>query len=184
MFEEQILSKFLPINFHQLENFTTPLSYSPVIEKQRTIQFKNKHREIVQEGKRTWLNIFLNVYEVKLEEYEQQYQNEFLEFEKTTQVMNQTTTATTSLTLLDHIKQYMISKTNKLKQDIYGRMSSFRDKLIQNRQRSSTAKNTIGVSPEPYLDLLQNPFHTCEWNQLSLGKKHSKRKPFSIDITF
>ena len=61
MFEEQILSKFLPINFHQLENFTTPLSYSPVIEKQRTIQFKNKHRKIVQEGKRTWLNIFLNV---------------------------------------------------------------------------------------------------------------------------
>jgi hypothetical protein len=47
--------------------------------------------------------------------------------------------------------------------------SSFRRVLLQNRQRSASTKNTIGVSPEPYLDLISNPFDRRQWNQLSLG---------------
>ncbi|CAF4547632.1 unnamed protein product [Rotaria socialis] len=41
--------------------------------------------------------------------------------------------------------------------------------LIKNLRRSSSAKNTIGVWPEPYLDLLTNVFNRYEWNYLSFG---------------
>ncbi len=50
------------------------------------------------------------------------------------------------------------------------KISSSQGILLQNCQRSSSAKNMIDVSPEPYLDLIDNPFNTLEWNQLSLGK--------------
>jgi hypothetical protein len=49
-------------------------------------------------------------------------------------------------------------------------MASFRKIILQNRQRSSSTKNVIGVSPEPYLDLISNPFDKRQWNYLSLGK--------------
>ena len=34
----------------------------------------------------------------------------------------------------------------------------------------SELKNMIGVSPEPYLDHISNPFNKRQWNYLSLGK--------------
>ncbi|CAF4918431.1 unnamed protein product, partial [Rotaria magnacalcarata] len=37
-------------------------------------------------------------------------------------------------------------------------------------RRSSSAKNTVGVWPEPYLDLLTNVFNRYEWKYLSFGK--------------
>ena len=37
------------------------------------------HYKIIQEGKRNWLNIFFNTYDIKLEQYEQQYENKFLQ---------------------------------------------------------------------------------------------------------
>ena len=49
-------------------------------------------------------------------------------------------------------------------------MSSFRKILLQNRQRASSIKTTIGISPEPYLDLISNPFNTRQWDYRSLGK--------------
>ena len=177
MLEQRILCDFLPLNFHQMENFTAPLSYSPLIQKQQISQFQNKHSKIIQEGKRKWLNLFLNVYEIQLQEYEQKYQSELQQLEQT-QIRNQFTTVDSS-TLLNNIKQYLIYQTNRFKEDIYQKMPSFRDKLVQNRQRSSKTKTTIGVSPEPYLDLAENPFNKSEWNQLSLGKKYEEKiNPF------
>ncbi|CAM4958724.1 unnamed protein product, partial [Rotaria socialis] len=43
---------------------------------------------------------------------------------------------------------------------------------LQNRQRSSSTKNVIGVSPEPYLDLISNPFDKRQWNYLSFGPSY------------
>ncbi|CAF1393904.1 unnamed protein product, partial [Rotaria magnacalcarata] len=44
--------------------------------------------------------------------------------------------------------------------------------ILQNRQRSSSTKNVIGVSPEPYLDLISNPFDKRQWNYLSFGPSY------------
>jgi hypothetical protein len=54
-------------------------------------------------------------------------------------------------------------------EEINAEMSSYRRIILQNRQRSSSTKNSIGVSREPYLDLIMNPFDTRPWNHLSLG---------------
>ncbi|CAF4629405.1 unnamed protein product, partial [Rotaria socialis] len=78
MLEIRIYCKFLPLNFDHLENFISPTDYSPLNNNQKAIEMKNKHYKIIQEAKRQWLNYFLNIYEIKIQEYEQQYQNEFI----------------------------------------------------------------------------------------------------------
>ncbi|CAF4926679.1 unnamed protein product, partial [Rotaria magnacalcarata] len=50
-------------------------------------------------------------------------------------------------------------QTNKLKRQVSIKIRSLRGILIKNRRRSSSAKNTIGVWPEPYIDLLTNVFN-------------------------
>jgi len=66
------------------------------------------------------------------------------------------------LSLFNDVNRYMTYRTNQLKQDIYKKMSSFRGKLLQHHQRSLSTKNMIGVSPEPYLDLISNPFNALQ----------------------
>ncbi|CAF3299545.1 unnamed protein product [Rotaria socialis] len=59
-------------------------------------------------------------------------------------------------------------------------MASFRRIILQNRQRSSTKKNIVGVSPEPYLDLISNPFDKRQWNYLSLGPSYIRLNQSAI----
>ncbi|CAF5175679.1 unnamed protein product, partial [Rotaria magnacalcarata] len=59
-------------------------------------------------------------------------------------------------------------------------MASFRRIILQNRQRSSSTKNVIGVSPEPYLDLISNPFNKRQWNYLSLGPSYIRLNQSAI----
>ncbi|CAF1289522.1 unnamed protein product [Rotaria sordida] len=132
MLEMRILCKFLPQNFNHLENFIAPIAYLPLNNNEKIVAVKNKHYKIIQEGKRIWLNYFLNIYEIKLQEYEEQYQNKF----------------------------------NKLE-------SQLLDKSIING-------HTIGVSPEPYLDLISNPFNKRQWNYLSLGPSYIRLNQSAI----
>jgi len=166
MLEIRILCKFLPPNFDHLQNFITPITYVPLNNEQKTIQLNNKRYKMIQEAKRTWLHIFLTVYEIKLQEYDQQYQ-EVLTQLKSLLLHN---TSVYGVSLFNQINQYIIYRTNQLKQDIANKMSAFRRKLLLNRQRSSSTKIMISVSPEPYLDLISNPFNTLQWHHLSLGK--------------
>ena len=105
--------------------------------------------------------------ETQIDEYEQQYQNEFRQLESI--VSNSNTENDSSA--LHLIKSYLDEQTNELKRTMRDKVSSSRNRLLQNRQRASSSKNTIGVSPEPYLDVISNPFDQREWNYLSLGKK-------------
>jgi len=167
MLEMRILCKFLPQNFDHLENLIAPINYLPLKSNtQNSIQIKNKRYKLIQEAKRTWLNISFYVYQYQIQKYEQQYENEFKQLER--QLLKSVTIDGSSV--FNKITEYMTYLTHRLKQDISDKISSSRGILIQNRQRSSSAKNMIGVSPEPYLDLIDNPFNTLEWNQLSLGK--------------
>ena len=73
------------------------------------------------------------------------------------------------VSIVNRLKEYITYRTIQLKQNISVEISSSRSRLLRNRQRSSSSKNKIGVSPEPYLDLIDNPFNTVQWNQLILG---------------
>jgi hypothetical protein len=167
MLEIRILYKFLPLNFDHLQHFITPVTYVPLNNERKAIQLKNEHYKMIQATKRTWLHIFLSTYEIKLQEYDQQYQELLIQLESL--LLNNTNVH--GVSLFNDINRYMTYRTNQLKQDISNKMSSFQGKLLRNRQRSSSTKNTINVSPEPYLDLDFNPFNTLEWRHLSLGIK-------------
>ena len=74
-----------------------------------------------------------------------------------------------SLPSINKIKDYLIEQTNKFKADSYPQTSSYRKKLVKDRQHIlSTGKFMIGVSLEPYLNLLVNPCNKHQWNILSL----------------
>ena len=166
MLEMRIICQFLPPNFDHLENFISPIMPITMNNEQRNIRLKNERLQIIQEAKRQWLHLFLTSYEVKLQEYDCQYQQIL---EELTSVAS-TVTYTANGNIVNDINRYMTYRTSQLKQDILNRMTLYRRKLRRNRQRSSVAKNRIGVSPEPYLDLMSNPFTTREWNYLKLGK--------------
>ncbi|CAF4828480.1 unnamed protein product, partial [Rotaria socialis] len=58
-----------------------------------------------------------------------------------------------------------------LKQDIYKKVAKSRAIVLQIRQHSSSSRKQkiIGVSPEPYIDLISHQFVKRQWNHLSLG---------------
>ncbi|CAF1315870.1 unnamed protein product [Rotaria sp. Silwood1] len=176
----RVLCNFLSPNFNELEQFISPNIYSPIIQNRIAIQVKNNRMKIIKEAKRIWLNIALKAYEVKLQEYDQQYQSIWSELKSL--LFNDTTINGSAI--FNHLNEYMTSQTTKLKSDIRRNVASYRYVLLQNRQRSVSSKNTIRVSPEPYLDLLKNPFNEREWNYLCLGYKfiffRSKKFPLSF----
>ena len=132
----------------------------------KPFKLNNERFRMIQQAKRTCLHISLSAYEMKLEESNQHYQEVFNQLESL--LLNNTSVHGASL--LDDIAHYISCRTIQLKQDISKRMIIFRGKLLHNRQRSASTKNTIGVSPESYLDLNFNPFNTLEWDHLSYGK--------------
>ncbi|CAF2788571.1 unnamed protein product [Rotaria sp. Silwood2] len=165
-FEMRILCKFLPEEFDHLQYFIAPMTYTPLNDVQKAIQLKNNHHKIIQEAKRRCLTIALKAYNIKLQDYENQYENKFLELESQLLI----STMVDGPSIFNQIKEYMAYRTNKLIQDIYKKVSSSRRTLLKIRQSSSSSrKDIIGVSPEPYLDLMSNPFNTRQWNHLSLG---------------
>ncbi|CAF4735003.1 unnamed protein product, partial [Rotaria socialis] len=163
----RILCKFLPQNFDQLQYFIKPITYSPLNNNQKAVQVKNKCYKIIQEAKRLWLNILFNACEIKIQAYDSQYQNIFLQLESQSIVTNNVNDSSIS----NQIKEYLIYRTNKLKQDIYKKVAKSRAIVLQIRQHSSSSRKQkiIGVSPEPYIDLISHQFVKRQWNHLSLG---------------
>ncbi|CAF4964931.1 unnamed protein product [Rotaria sp. Silwood1] len=165
-FEMRILCKFLPEEFDHLQYFIAPIAYTPLNDDQKAIQLNNNHHKIIQEAKRQCLTIALQAYNTKLQDYEKQYENKFLQLESQLLI----STMVDGSSIFKQIKEYMTYRTNKLNQAIYKKVSSSRRMLLKIRQNSSSSrKNIIGVSPEAYLDLMSNPFNTRQWNHLSLG---------------
>ena len=165
----RILCKFLPENCDQLEHIITPVSHTPLNTDQKAIELKNQRDKVIRDAEHTWLNQVLHAYASEIQEYEQLYQTEFKHLEAS--LSNPTTTD--NISALQSIKDYLVERTNQLRGTMCDEVSSSRIMLLQNRQRASSSKDTIGVSPQPYLDLISNPFDQREWNYLCLGKRFS-----------
>ncbi|CAF1421539.1 unnamed protein product, partial [Rotaria sordida] len=177
MLEMRVLCKFLPENFDHLEDYIAPISYSPLNNNQKLIRIRNQHYKIIQEAKREWLNCFLNTYDAKFKESDQQYRNEIEKLEA--QLLNNTIADGSSV--VKKIHDYMTYQTDKLKQNIHNKILSFRGILLQNHQRvSPKIINMIGVSPEPYLDLIFKPFNKRQWFYLSLGPSYIRLNQSAI----
>ncbi|CAM4915795.1 unnamed protein product [Rotaria socialis] len=111
MLEIRIHCKFLLQNFNHLEDFISSIDYLPLNNNARAIEIKNKRYTIIQEAKRLWLNYFLNIYEIKIQEYEQQYQNEFIQLES---LFSNNNGIINDTTMLNNIKEYINNRINRL----------------------------------------------------------------------
>lgn len=167
IFEIQVSCQFLPIYFNDLEKLLTYATCEPLTDEYERIQINNQSFKSIQEAKRRCLDTLLSIYEMKLQAYEQQYQTRLDEL-KYLLIRN---TSVQGDLLFNQINEYLINQTKELKQSVISRISAHRGKLLRNRQRASVSstESTIGVSPEPYLDLSSNPFDRREWHYLSLG---------------
>lgn len=161
MLKERILHQFLPPIFDELEQYIAPDLYWPPISDHTLVEIKTKHRKILQQGKRTLLNMYMYAYQFKINDYEQQYQQTLNELELNI-AYNKITI--NEMTLFHAIKSYMTHRTDRIKQEIHNKIIHFRSIIARRRQRSSLSKKTIGVSPQVTVDVLS---HTLKANELS-----------------
>ena len=165
----RILHKFLPSDFDHLEHFLIPTNYTPLNSDRQSIDTRNKTYKTVQETKRTWLDIYFNAYYTQIQTYDQQYQRQFKQLEL--EIRRNTTIIESNSALLNKIKDYLNEQQINLKQTVNQQIPFYRKKLLKDRQHLlSMGKSMIGVSPEPYLDLLTNPCDKHQWHYLTLGK--------------
>ena len=162
----RILCKFLPKSCDQLEHFIAPICYAPMDTDRRGIEWKNARYKLIQDAKRKLLAIILRTYEIRLQEYDEHYQRVLIQLESL--LLNNK--SMNGVSLLRDINEYMTCRTHQLTVDVSTKMTTFRRQLLQLRKTISRNKPTVGVSPEPYMDVIENPFNTHEWNQLLLGK--------------
>lgn len=167
MLETRILYRFLPLEFDYLQHFIISIDYIPLNNKQKICQINNQRQRLVKEAKHKWLTNSLSIYEVKLQDYDQQYQELLIQLKSL--LINNTSLQGDSL--FNQINEYMTNQTKELKQKTIKKISAFQGKLVRHRQCSSSTKTMIGVTPEPYLDLISNPFDKRELHYLLLGKK-------------
>ena len=132
----------------------------------RGVQWKNARYKLIQDTKRRLLTMIIRTYEIRLQEYDEHYQQVLLELESL--LLHQT--SMNGASLLRDINEYMTCRTHQLAVDVSTKLTRFRRQLLQLRKTIARTKPTIGVSPEPYMDVIENPFNAHEWNQLLLGK--------------
>ena len=158
MLETRVLCKFLPKNFDDLENFIASNIYSPIIKDQTAIQFKNQRHKIIQETKRLILNIPFKIYEVEIQEHEQQYQKELIQLES--KLVNNTTTNSSSI--FHPVKEYMIYQTEKMKKRFIKKYQLFEENYfiivnVHRQQRILLAYRLNHVS-------IKSPIHLMHLN--------------------
>jgi hypothetical protein len=167
MFEQRIRCNFLSREFDHLERSVAPDIYWPMVNDRIAVEFEKKRYKIVQEAKRTLLNNYLHAFEMKIQEYENQYQqdlNKFQQMMSNNMDMNETT-------LLDCIVTYMDHRTNRMEQEIYDKIPSCRRKLLRRRQRSSSStKKIVSVCPKVIVDVNHVPLNVAQLAYLSRGK--------------
>jgi hypothetical protein len=168
MLHERILHQFLPSNFDQLQACIAQEYYWPPIADYTLVDIKTKRRKILQQGKRAVLTMYVSAYKFKINDYEQQYErvlNELeLNFASSTIVIN-------GITPFRAVKAYMDYRTDRIKREINYKITRFRQIITHNRQRSSTKKKIIGVSPQVTIDVLHHTLNDDELAYLSRGKR-------------
>ncbi|CAF4563699.1 unnamed protein product, partial [Rotaria magnacalcarata] len=151
LLEQRILSKLLPVSFDQLDSLIASDFYTPALEDQYLLNYKLKRSKILQETKRTWLDILMESYDVKMKECNRQYREELTQLEL--DISKQQQHHHDASVLCRTVQAYIKHRTIQIKKDTFQEMASFQGKLTRRRQRSKKAKQTIGVSPEVILNV-------------------------------
>ncbi|CAM4955562.1 unnamed protein product [Rotaria socialis] len=151
LLEQRILSKLLPVSFDQLDSLIASDFYTPALEDQYSLNYKLKRSKILQETKRTWLDILMESYDIKMKECNRLYQELLTQLEL--DISNHQDHHHDARVLCRTVQAYIKHLTIQIKKDTFQEMASFHGKLTRRRQRSKKAKQTIGVSPEGILNV-------------------------------
>ena len=81
-FETRISCQCLPPNFLNLENFIAPDLYASLIHDPIALEFQHRRDKMIREAKRSWVNNYVHLDEILLQNYEQQYQRDLHQFEQ------------------------------------------------------------------------------------------------------
>ena len=166
MFEQQILCHKIPKTFDVLPIKTEDGFNS------------NQQNKIMQEFKRRKLNVELEQYELKIQQYEQLYQKDLIELRSQLLTTNTVTNIHQLDTLMRHITLYLNHYTNKFIHEIRFRESQFHIKLIRHRHRhrhrnTSTKQKLIDVYPQTIVDV---PNISLNSNQLDYLSRNGQYK--------
>jgi hypothetical protein len=169
MFEQRILNGILPRDFDRLEHLVASDLYRPPINDSIAIAFNKKRSDIVREAKRTTLNMYVEAYQTKIREYERQYRQELSRFKQEEEEVTSDMHTNASCSQ-NTITVYVNHRTNRIKQDVYNKMASFRKQLQRRRQRSSVSiGHTVHVCPQVMIDVDHIPLNAIELTYLSRG---------------
>lgn len=163
--EIRIRDHFLPVIFDHMEKILTLINYTPTKNELMWIEVKNKRYRMIQDAKRSCLNLLIHKYELEIQRYDEQYQQEYRRL-----VFHLINNHHFSETLIQQIQIYLQDQTKQMKGMLFRQSLTIRTKLHRDRRRNTSSTTMIGVSPEPYLALVENPFSRREWKYLSLGR--------------
>ncbi|CAF1545843.1 unnamed protein product [Adineta ricciae] len=178
--ETQVSMEYLPTNFNHVDNFRRPNLYSPIVQDQLAVELKQKQFKNIQEAKRAWLDIYVNIYEVQYQEYDQHYQKEFNQF----QVISLNDGQKYGVDLFNSFMTYINHRTDRIKQEIYSeKILIYRRKLVRRRRRHHHHQEDLRSKKSPFIrvaakiiiDLIRHPFTTTEINYLSRLNQSSLR---------
>ncbi|CAM4819703.1 unnamed protein product [Rotaria magnacalcarata] len=178
--ETGVLIDILPRNFDKLECYIAFDHYFPLIKDNIAVEFKQKHYKIIQEAKRTWLNMYVNAYESKIQDYKGQYEVELHKFELKNSSDSSTDdrTTTTTTVLFNSFINYINHRTNRMQEEIfYDKIPNYRRQLLRFHRRLKSPKKMVTVCPNVIVDLIYHPFTATQLNYLSRGPTYIRPNP-------
>ncbi|CAF4782486.1 unnamed protein product, partial [Rotaria sp. Silwood2] len=164
--QTRISIQYLPRNFDKLERFIASDHDLPLIKDTIAVEFKQKRYKIIQDAKRTWLNMYIEAYVSKIQEYEHQYQRDLNEFELT----HINDMCINEKSLFRSFVDYINHRTNRMLQEIYcEKLPPYRKQLVRVRERLKWPKKMVTVFPTVIFDILYHPFTPTQLAYLSRG---------------
>ncbi|CAF4535104.1 unnamed protein product [Rotaria sp. Silwood2] len=165
MLERRVFYGFLPKAYDEVDYKLAPVNSNSIPYVGHTSHdLANQYRTKVKKTKRIMLQNDIQQYESKIADIECQFQQELKKLEE--QFLNQNVNG---ISLVDSLKAYTVHRTQQGLEQITGNMKAFQIRLFRRYRRSSTAKNKIGVSPEPIIDVSEVPLTDAELAYLRRG---------------
>lgn len=154
-----------------------PKSFDCIKTENDTQQCKNKRNKIIQEFKRQMLNVEIEKYESKIQEYECLYQRELTAFEHQLLHTNYNHQKDERNNIINCVKTYLNHQTNKWMRTIRFQEACLHRKFLRHRRRyhhSLLQHNVVHVYPQVIVDaskVLLNPI------QLDYLSRNGKQLP-------
>ena len=148
-----------------------PKSFDCITVENIEQQCKHKQNKIIQEMKRQMLNVELEQYERKLQDYEHLYQRELAAFERHLFETNSGRPIHDINEMISYIKTYLHHQTNKWMRHIRYSESCLRIKLLRH-SRARSKQDDVHVYPQIIIDTASKvPLNQNQLNYLSYNGK-------------